>query len=263
MRIAAVLTLLILILVLVGPADSQQLFVALESDLPAYVTDLSGFPAVTWAPLWNFGASGAAADPEGTLYLCEGAFTTHLHVSTDLGAPQQVATLSVDITGLAFGRGALYGYSNYATPKGIYRIDTTTGECTPVLDVYTNTGYRFFAFDYNPEDDLFYGFTEYGNSGLYSINIDTGEMIRLSGGPAGFYGMARGLAVGDNTVYLSAVASTDPYYAYDLSQGVGGSWVAFTNPYPGLQVTGAAAWIPGGQTPARQSNWGGVKGLFR
>ena len=248
----------------VVPATAQQLFVALESDLPAYVSDLGGFPSVTWSPLWTFGASGAAADPEGNLYLCEGAFTTHLYVSTDLAPPQQVATLSVDITALAYGRGALYGYSNYATPKGIYEIDPVTGQCTAVLDVYTGTGYLFFALDYNPVDDLFYGWTEYGAYGLYSINIDTGEMVRLSSGPPGFYGMCRALAVGNNTVYLAAVSSVDPYYAYDLSQGVGGSWEAFTNPYPGLQITGGAAWIPGDQSSVDGSKtWGALKSLFR
>jgi len=261
MRILAVVA--VLMLGVVGPVNAQQLFVALESSLPAYVSDLSGFPTVTWNPLWTFGASGAAADPEGNLYLCEGAFTTHLYVSTELGMPQQVATLSVDITALAYGRGALYGYSNYADPKGIYAIDTATGACTLVLDVHTGTSYRFFGLDYNPQDDLFYGFTEYGSpTGLYSINIDTGEMIWLSSGPPGFYGMARGLAVGNHTVFITAVSSTDPYYAYDLSQGAGGSWQAFTNPYPGEQITGAAAWIPEPPTPVQPATWGRIKALF-
>lgn len=256
-------TALILTGCLAGTAGGQQLFVALESDVPAYVTDLAGFPDVTWTPLWNFEASGAAADEDGNLYLCAGAFTTHLYISSDLGMPQQVATLSVDITGLAYAEGTLYGYSNYADPKGIYAIDPATGECTLVLDVYSGTGYRFFGLDYNPDDGLFYGFTEYGDSGLYSINIDTGEMIHLSDGPAGFYGMARAIAVGNNTVYIAAVSSTDPYFAYDLSQGQGGTWEEFTNPYPGLQITGGAAWIPGPGTPVESSTWGGVKSLFR
>ena len=114
-------------LILAAPAGAQRLFVALESDQPAYITDLSGFPDVTWTPLWNFGASGAAADADGHLYLCEGAFSTHLYVSTNLAEPEQIATCSVDITGLAYGRGSLFGYSNYADPKGIYQIDTTNG----------------------------------------------------------------------------------------------------------------------------------------
>ncbi len=256
-------TVLILTVCLAGAASAQQLFVALESDVPTYVSDLSGFPDVTWTPLWNFEASGAAADEDGNLYLCAGAFTTHLYISTDLGMPEEVATLSVDITGLAYAEGALYGYSNYADPKGIYEIDPVTGECTLVLDVHSSTGYRFFALDYNPEDGLFYGWTEYGAYGLYSINIETGEMIFLSNGPAGFYGMSRALAVGNNTVYLAAVADVDPYYAYDLSQGPGGTWESFTNPYPGLQITGGATWIPGPVTPVGSTTWGGVKSLFR
>lgn len=261
MRLLAIV--LLLGLVLAGPSGAQRLFVALESDLPAYVTDLSGFPNVTWTPLWNFAASGAAADEAGNLYLCEGAFTTHLYRSTNLGDPEYLTTCSVDITGLAYGRGHLFGYSNYADPKGIYQIDTATGVCTPVMDVYTGHGFLFFGLDYNPVDDLFYGFTEYGDSGLYSINTYTQEMIKISSGPPGWYGMARGLAVGNNTVYLTAVASTDPYFSYDLSQGIGGTWQSFTNPYPGMQITGGAAWIPGEPSPSKDTTWGRVKGLFR
>jgi len=253
-----------LALIVAGAASAQQRFVGRESDVPAFVTDLNGFPNVTWTTLWNQPISGAAADADGHLYLCEGAFTTHLWISTDFGVPQQAATLSVDITALAWGRGSLYGYSNYAAPKGIYQIDPATGACTPVLDVYTDTGYRFFGLDYNPVDDLFYGFTEYGNSGLYSIDIDTGEMIRLSAGPAGWYGMARGLAVGDDVVYVTAVnGNEDSYYAYDLSQGVGGLWDGFTNPYPGLMITGGAAWIPAPSVPVQNRTLTDVKRLFR
>jgi hypothetical protein len=259
---------LILILLLAscisGGAQAQQLFVGLESDVPAYISDLTGFPDLNWAPLWSFGPSGAAADPQGNLYLCKGAFTTYLYRSTDLGEPVSLVTLDKDITALAYGRGALYGYSNYATPKGIYQIDPDTGVCTLVLDVHTDTGFRFFGLGYNPDDDLFYGFTEYGASGLYSIDIDTGEMIRISTGPVSWYGMSRGLTVGDGTVYLTGVnGAEDPYFAYDLSQGSDGAWIGFTNPYPGLSITGAAAWIA--PTVVRTESWSfsRIKSLFR
>lgn len=257
-----ILTILTILSILAGGVSAQQLFCGLETDVPAQVADLYGFPELEWTPLWSFGPSGAAADPLGTLYLCEGAFTTYLYRSTDLGVPELLATLSVDITGLAYGRGNLYGYSNYATPKGIYQIDPATGACTAVLDVHTDTGYRFFGLDYNPEDDLFYGFTEYGDSGLYSIDIDTGEMIRISSGPTSWYGMARGLAVGNDTVYITATSSTDPYFAYDLSQGIDGEWVAFTNPYDGMQVTGAAAWIPPTGVRSATRSLSEIKALF-
>jgi len=257
------IAIVVLSLSIVGGAAAQQLFVGLETDVPAQIAEFQNFPDLAWTPLWNFGPSGAAADVEGNLYLCEGAFTTRLYRSSDLAEPVLLSTLDVDITGLAWGRGALYGYSNYATPKGIYQIDPATGACTLVLDVHTDTSFRFFGLDYNPDDDLFYGFTEYGVSGLYSINIDSGEMIRISSGPASWYGMARGLACGNNTVYLTAVSSTDPYFAYDLSQGQDGQWVAFTNPYDGLQVTGAAAWIPPAGVRSESHSLSEIKALFR
>lgn len=258
------LVIVVLALGLAGAASGQQLFVALETDVPAYVADLTGYPNLTWSPLWNFAASGAAADPFGNLYLCEGAFTTRLYLSTDLGTPVQLVTLDKDITALAYGRGNLYGYSNYADPKGIYQIDPGTGVCTLVMDVYTNTGFLFFALDYNPADDLFYGFTEYGASGLYAIDIDAATMTRISSGPAAWYGMARGLAVGQNTVFLTAVnGGEDTYFAYDLAQGSNGVWDAIPNPYPGLMVTGAAAWIPETGVRTQTSTYGHIKAMFR
>jgi hypothetical protein len=257
------LVIVLMALAVGGAASGQQLFVALETDVPAYVATMDGFPNLAWTPLWHFAASGAAATPDGRLYLCEGAFTTHLWTSMNLAAPQQLVTLDRDITALAYGRDALYGYSNYSTPKGIYRIDVNTGASTLVLDVYTGTGFLFFALDYNPLDDLFYGFTEYGNSGLYSINIDTGEMIKISSGPVAWYGMSRGLAVGNNTVFMTAVnGNEDTYFAYDLSQGPNGLWVSIPNPYPGMMVTGAAAWIPA-VVQTEPSSWSSVKALFR
>ena len=230
---------------LAGVANAQ-LFVGLETaGLSTKLGDMSGFPDVEYTDLFEFEVSGAAAKPDGTLYLCNGAFTTKLYRSTDLGTPQLVATLTEDIHGMAFGRGKLYGYSNFADPKGIYEINTTTGDCTLVLDVYTGTNFRFFALDYNPADDLLYGYTEYGDSGLYSINIDSGEMSKIVDTIPASNGQGRGMAIGNNTVYLTATRGDDgiPYFAYDLSQGPNGTWVPFTQPYPNHHSTGGAAWI--------------------
>ncbi len=228
--------------------QAQQLFVGLESSgVPTRTTDLTGFPDVSYDDHFTFEVSGAAAAPDGTLYLCNGAFTTDLYMSINFSNPQYLSTLSEDASGLAYGRGKLYGYSNYATPKGIYEINPATGQCTLVLDVYTGTGYRFFALGYNPIDDLFYGYTEYGDSGLYSINIDTGVMLKLADTIPASNGQGRGMAVGGNTVYLTATRGDDdiPFFAYDLAQGAGGTWVGFTNAYPDYHSTGGAAWIPG------------------
>lgn len=236
-----------LIAILTTNSAHAQLFAGLEGSAPPTVsTDLTGFPDVQWDNHFSFDVSGAAAAPDGTLYLCNGAFTTELYESTLTGPPQHLARLDLDMTALAYGRGTLYGYSNYADPKGIYEIDINTGACTLVLDVYTGTSFRFFALDYNPVDDLFYGYTEYGASGLYSINIDTGEMIKLAGSIPASNGQGRGMAVGRNTVYLTATRGDDdiPYFAYDISQGIGGEWVPFTQPYPAYHSTGGAAYIP-------------------
>ncbi len=231
-----------------GAAGAQRLFVGLEgSSPPTKSTDLAGFPAVAWETLFPFDVSGAAATPGGELYVCNGSFTTNLYRATlDMSPPQYLCTLSVDIHALAHDGTTLYGYSNYASPKGIYAIDTVTGQATLVLDVYTGTGFLFFALDYNPADGLFYGYTEYGASGLYSIDLDSGAMLRVVGPIPAANSQGRGLAVGQNTVYLTATRGDDgiPLYAYDLSQGANGQWVGFTNPYPQYHSTGGAAWIP-------------------
>ena len=171
----------ILVLALVGlpaAANAQYLFVGLESSTPVTrSSDLEGFPEVEYQDHFAFDVSGAAATPEGLLYLCNGAFTTRLYQATLTETPQLLSTISVDISALAYGNDTLYGFSNYADPKGIYAIDPVTGQATLVLDVYSGTGFRFFALDFNQADGLLYGYTEYGDSGLYSINLDTGEMI--------------------------------------------------------------------------------------
>jgi len=200
---------------------------------------------VVWTSHFKFDVSGAAARPDGLLYLCNGAFTTDLYSSTLGGPPKFLSQLQVDMSSLAYGRGKLYGYSNFAATKGIYEIDPDTGVTTLVLDVFTNTGFRFFALDYNPVDDLLYGYTEFGDTGLYSINIDTGEMLKIVGVIPASNGQGRGLAIGRNTVYLTATRGDDgiPYFSYDLSQGANGQWQSFTQPYPQFHSTGGAAYI--------------------
>ena len=50
-------------------ADAQ-LFVGLEGGEPVTrSSDLSGFPNITWTDHFAFDVSGAAASPDGTLYL--------------------------------------------------------------------------------------------------------------------------------------------------------------------------------------------------
>ncbi len=248
MRVATVGWVLLSILLLHGaPGQAQQLFVGLEGSEPiTRSTDLAGFPNVSYDNHYAFDVSGAAATPDGLLYLCNGAFTTELFTATPETYPQYLSTISVDVHALAYGDNTLWGFSNYATPKGIYEIDPATGNAVLALDVYTTEGFRFFALDYNAADGLLYGYTEYGDSGLYSIDLSSDEMIKLVDTIPASNGQGRGMAVGNNTAYLTATRGDDgiPCFAYDLAQGVGGEWIAFTNPYPAYHSTGGATWIP-------------------
>jgi len=233
-------------LLLTASAAEGRLFAGLEGGAPAtQSSDLTGFPAVTWTPGYSFDVSGAAATFEDTLYLCNGTFNTDLYKATLNTAPVFVTTISEDMQSLAFGRDTLWGYSNYASTKGIYSIDTQTGAATLEIDTYTGTGFMFFALSYNQADDMLYGYTEYGTTGLYSINIDTGEMLKIADPIPASNSQGRGMAIGDNVVYITATRGDDgvPYYAYDLAQGAGGTWEEFTNPYPAYHSTGGAAWL--------------------
>ena len=56
------------------------LFVGLEGSTPlTYISDMEGFPNNNWTSHFSMDVSGAAATPDGQIYLCEGAFTTHLY----------------------------------------------------------------------------------------------------------------------------------------------------------------------------------------
>jgi hypothetical protein len=247
------------------PAFGGVLFVGLEGSAPpTKSSDLSGFPNVSWNTHFSIDANGAAATPEGDIYISQGSFDADLYRATLETAPVFIAALDIDVYGLAYGRDMLYAFSNYSDPKGIYSIDPNTGATAFVLDVYSGPGFRFFALDYNPADDLFYGYTYFGDSGLYSINIDTGEMIKIVTTIPASNSQGCGLAVGNNVVYLTGTRGDDgiPFYAYDLAQGVGGEWLPFTNAYPTYHSQGSAAWIPPasavGEAPSvapRMSAW--------
>ncbi|MDP8219962.1 MAG: hypothetical protein P9X26_01335, partial [Candidatus Stygibacter frigidus] len=112
------------------------LFVGLEGSTPVtYQSNMEGFPEIEWNSLFSMDVSGAAATPDGRIYLCEGAFTTHLYQASLILDPQQICTITNDMSALAYGRGTLWGYSNYASPRGIYSIDTGTGATELALDV--------------------------------------------------------------------------------------------------------------------------------
>lgn len=228
------------------PVAVRPLFAGVEyGDLPTRTTDLSGFPEVTWHDGFMLPVSGAAARPDGALYLCNGAFTSDLYIAPIEGPPIYLAELSEDCSGLAYGGGELYGYSNYASPKGIYRIDPETGAMTLVVDTGSM---RFFALDYNTADGLLYGYTEYGSpTGLYSIDVDSGTMTHVANPIPSSNSAARGMACGYNQVYVQSVYGNDglPMYVYDLDQGPFGEWTPLTHPYPESQSTSGMAFAPG------------------
>jgi hypothetical protein len=229
------------------PAATRPLFAGVQyGNLPTRTTDLSGFPSVTWKNGFVFELNGAAGRPDGALYLSAGDFNTKLYHAPIEGPAIYLFDLQEDVSGLAYGRGRLFGFAPYASPMGIYEINPTTGEMLLVANT-SGSQRRFFGLDYNAADGLLYGYDEYGSpSGLCSISIDTGTVTFVAPSVPAGNSAARGLACGYNKVYAVTVyGATYPMYVYDLAQGPGGTWVPMTHPYPDSQATSGAAWVPG------------------
>jgi hypothetical protein len=238
----------------VAASANAQIFVGLEGGSPAtYTSDLAGFPSVSWAPGIRVDVSGAAGKGDGSVYFCSGPFTTALFEHDFSGSPTRLTTIDRDIHAMAYDGQTLYGYSNFSAIKGIYSIDPSTGATELVYDIHTDTSFRFFALDYNPADGLLYGYTEYGDTGLYAIDIDAQEMTKIVDPYPADNTQGRAMAIGNNTVYMLSTRGADgvPAFSYDLSQGPGGEWVAFTNPYTDSNATGGAAWLGPLESPCR------------
>ncbi len=230
-------------------AQSGVLLVGQEGDgVPMKTTSLASFPAVSYTDGENFFVQGAAATPDGLIYISDGYFVNDLYAMLPGQSPSRIARLSASgVYGLGYVGGKLYGFSNFGSPMGIYEIDTSTGACTLRMSTEAE-GLRFFALDGNPADGLLYGFSEYGTTGLWSINPATWTMHHVAPTPPGSYGMCRGMAVGNNTVYMVDTHPTDTYYAYSLDQGDNGVYVPFENPYPDSR-NGGGAWYDPSFTP--------------
>ena len=60
----------LMVVALSSSATGDTLFVGLEGSAPpVHSSDLAGFPSVTWESHYSFDVSGAAATPDGELYL--------------------------------------------------------------------------------------------------------------------------------------------------------------------------------------------------
>jgi hypothetical protein len=222
------------------------LFVGKEgtTTTPTRTTDLTGFPNVTWKDgFQGVGISGAAGRADGYLYLADGSSSgRYLYLAPFQGPAVQVCRhASYYFYALAYGRGKLYGFLNTGT-KGIYEINPTTCEATLRL---ATSPRLYFALDYNRADGLLYGYDEYGSpTGLYKIDIDAGTQTWVAGNIPGSNSAGRGMAIGNNKVYLVPSNQFPSMYVYDLAQGPGGTWQAMTGPFPSANPgnTGVA-WV--------------------
>jgi len=231
-------------LLLCGSARAQVFVGQSDATVMTKTADVSALPSVSYTDHFPFDVQGASRGPGNLVYLCSGFFTTQLYEWNQTGLPSPTVTVGVSggVYGLGYVGGKLYGFANYASPMGIYEIDPATGAGTLAVDTSVQ-GYRFFALDGNDLDGMLYGYTEYGGqTGLYRIDPVGGSMTRIAPDAPGSYGMCRGMACGNNTAFLVATHPTDTFYAYDLGQGIGGSYVPFTNPYPTSQ-NGGGAWL--------------------
>lgn len=232
-----------------APQPTVPLFVGKEgtTTTPTRTTDLSGFPDVTWNDgFQGVRIGGAAGRPDGYMYLAD-AYSSgrYLYIAPFQGPAIELCrgASGYYYSSLAYGRGKLYGYRNTST-LGIYEIDTTT--CVATLKLATSP-YRYFALDYNRADGLLYGYTEYGTpTGLYKIdlNVDPPTQTFVAGNIPGSNSAGRGLAVGDNKVYVVPSNQYPNMYVYDLAQGIGGTWQAMTGPFSTANPGGTgAAWV--------------------
>lgn len=222
--------------------------------LPTRTTDLDGEPNITWTDGYdtNVAFEGAAGRPDGAVYIAgteEGSFRPTLFVAPFEGPTIPLCEFGTSFTagpsGLAYGRGKLYGFYNFASPLGIYEIDPAT--CDSTLLVGTGS-LRFFGLDYNPVDGLLYGYTSNGSpTGLYSIDIDTATITHVAASIPAANSSAHALAIGKNTVYVAGTRGADgiSMYSYDLGQGSNGSYVAITQAFPETNAGAGAAYATG------------------
>lgn len=230
-----------------------QLFVgADDTAIPGRVGNVSGFPTVSWAPIFNgFEVWGAAFNPESrVLYFND--FDTVYAAQWPAYFPGQVCTtlfngVSRSVTGLAYGNSKLYGWhagstAAPASTRGIYEINLVTGDATLVV---ATPNFDFGGIDFNATDGLIYGANDSlsatGGRGLFKIDPILGSITKVANYPASQTDLD-GLAVGGGHAYLMS-DDTGVCYRYDLAQGTGGTYQNFSSPFSTVETFSGAAWI--------------------
>ncbi|MBU0641136.1 MAG: PEP-CTERM sorting domain-containing protein [Planctomycetes bacterium] len=224
---------------------NAQLFVGVD-DVTVFTYDVDpGTGNAT--PLWDgVEVWGAAYDPASEMIFVNDG--TELYSSTITGPPGFVADITYQgaassMVSLAWAGGMLYGTKNITT-EAVYEIDPKTGVSDIVL-AYDSASYDFGGLAYNPIDGLFYGTSDDSTParGLYSLDVFGGGAINLIAEYPGAETDIDGLAIGENVAYL---VTDEPgvFYSYDLSQGAGGVYGSFQNPWTSSEVFCGAAWIP-------------------
>jgi hypothetical protein len=214
----------------------RPLFAGLAyGDQRTRTTSLQGDP-VTWNSGFQASVEGAAGRPDGAVYFTETGFQSRLYLAPIEGPPIELCQLPFTVSGLAYGRGRLFGYTNSGT--SIYEINPDT--CATALFLGTSPR-MYFGLDYNPVDDKLYGYTEYGSpTGLYAIDLDTGEQTHVAPPFPADNSAGRGVACGDNKVFVLPVYGEYPLYYYDLDTG---TWHPLAHPFPESSSAGGLAWV--------------------
>ena len=274
-----------LILFLLGGAAQAQLVFGSTSSVTtgAYYLDLS---AGTAKQLWTGSSSGRKVDgmtrdaANGFVYSSDSARLMRWAYG-DLETPptflsgfyrpttsSTTPTTATGVKGLAFARGELYAYSNFASTiasAGIYRVDpnvvgsASVSNMTPVWTQANNLEYNFEGLDYDPVTGYFYGTNSPSGAapttqaGLYRIDLfgASPTVERLAGLDDSFLSSPTGLTIGDGKIWLSGKPSSGTSFlieSYDLASGVFGDKIS-------VELNDAAnrstdlTWAPGAINP--------------
>ncbi len=204
----------------------------------------TGSSSLLWsgAEVWGMAYDGGT----NTVFANDG--TTLRSGLLGAGAPTNEVTTTdaagalISFVGLAFANGDLYGTRNVGD-EAIYRINTTSGVATVVLD-YAESDYDVGGLAFNPADGLFYGTNDdtTPGSGLYSFDVfGSGAINLVTPYPAGETDID-GLAVGNGVAYLVEDEAGNTIHPYDLGSGT--YLPSLLSPMTSSEIFSGAAWVP-------------------